>query len=377
MRLVGRLVVIGMACAALGGAAAAQEPAGPGQNMPDEQRAGRREEAAARARALQLQREADRARRQAASAQTAAERSRRARREAEIRSWPLVTESFSQTVRLGRNGTLDLQNRAGDIVITGGRGDEARIEAIKRARHPRQPIARELLQTLRIVVSERGGNVDVRTEHPRRNDAAAAVDYTITLPANANVTLRTVSGNVTVSNVAGELRVNAASGNVATSNVRRVRQITTVSGNVDVLDGEAEEFTANTIGGDVTLRNIKGRRLDLNTVHGNVRLVDVETLRARLQSMAGNLEYAGNLARDGRYEFQTHSGDIRLNPLRNPGFDLEAVTLTGAIRSDYDLKVAIARPETGARQSLRGTVGDAGAVVTAQSFSGDILIVRR
>ena len=43
--------------------------------------------------------------------------------------WPEVVESFSKTVRLGRNGTLDLENFAGNIIITAGREDDVRIEA--------------------------------------------------------------------------------------------------------------------------------------------------------------------------------------------------------------------------------------------------------
>ena len=375
MRQIQRLAAICAACALLTGTATAQE--GTGQAPHNDQIAARREAAAARERAARLAQQAQRGRQQTARKQEALERSRRARREAEMRTWPEVTEPFSQTVRLGRNGTLDLHNVSGTIVVTGGRSDEARIEAVKRARHPREEMARTLLREIGIALMERGGNVDIRTEHPRRRDGVAAVDYTVSLPSSANVTLRTASGDVTVTNVAGELRVESGSGNVATSNVRRVRQIRTVSGNVEVQNGEADEFSATTVGGDVTLRNIKGRLLDLNTVHGNVRLVDVDAARARLQSMAGDLDYSGALARNGKYEFQTHSGNITLTPLRNPGFDFEAVTLRGAVRSGFELKASITSRPTGTRRSLRGTVGDAGAMVTAQSFSGDIVLVRR
>ena len=317
--------------------------------------------------------------RQAVERQQRQAEARRAAQARALANWREATETFSRTLRLGRNGTFDLQNVAGDIIVTGGGGDDVRIEAVKRARHRLEAQARAVLPDVQIDVAERGGNVEVRTQQPRRRDAATAVDYRITLPSGAQVVLATVSGNVRVSNVNGELRARSGSGNVSASGVRRIRQITTVSGNVEIADGEADELTASTVGGDVTLRNLKGRVLDLRTVTGDVRLIDLELSRARLESMSGDLDFAGRLSRSGRYEFQTHSGNIRVAPQGNPGFDLEASTLNGDVRSDYTLKgaEALSSPRRNATRSLRGTFGDAGAVLNAASFSGDILIVKR
>jgi hypothetical protein len=311
------------------------------------------------------------------------ERARRLReaaltlREREVQKWPEATEAFSQTVRLGRNGTFELQNVAGDIVVTGGGGDDVRIEATKRARHPQDASARAALRTLEIQVVERGGNVQVRTEYSRGSrNTVARVDYRISVPSSANLVLGTMSGNVSVSNVAGELRARATSGNVITSSVRRVRQLATVSGNVEVADAETDELEASSVDGDIVLRNVKGRILELSTVTGDARLIDVELDRASLQSMAGDLEFNGRLARSGRYDFQTHSGTIRVVPSGAQGFDLEATSFSGDVRSDFALKTAGAASR-GPQRMLRGTFGDAGAMVSAQSFAGDILIVRR
>jgi DUF4097 and DUF4098 domain-containing protein YvlB len=313
----------------------------------------------------------------------AAERARRLReaadelRRREIQSWPEVIEGFARTVRIGRNGTLDLQNVAGDIAITGGGGDQVRIEATKRVRHRVASTARTTLQNVQITVSERGGNVEIRTDHRRDpRNGVAAVDYRISVPNGANLVIDTVSGNVRVSNVGGELRANAMSGNIVTTSVRRVRLLTTVSGDVEVADGEADELTAQTVEGDVILRNLKGRLLDLTTVNGDARLVNVELDRAAVRSMSGDLEFNGRLARSGRYEFRTHYGNIRITPAGSPGFDLDATSYSGDVRSDFTLKIVAGAAGRDVR-TLRGTFGDAAAILSAQSFAGDILIVRR
>jgi DUF4097 and DUF4098 domain-containing protein YvlB len=185
-----------------------------------------------------------------------------------------------------------------------------------------------------------------------------------------------VSGDVRVTNIGGELRAQSVSGSITVASVRRVRELRSVSGTIDLSDGESDELTAHTLGGDVLVRNLKGRVLDLQTVSGDVRLMEVEVERARLESMAGDLDYSGRLARNGRYEFQTHSGDIRLSPSGNPGFDLHATSFSGALRSEYTLQTQ-QRDSRAPNQSLNGTFGDASAAVTAQSFSGDILILKR
>jgi|SoiMethySBSTD1v2_1073268.scaffolds.fasta_scaffold03409_19 DUF4097 and DUF4098 domain-containing protein YvlB len=292
---------------------------------------------------------------------------------------PEVTEAFSRTVPLTRGGTFELQNIAGDVTVNGAGGNEARIEAMKRARGLTEAGARAFLNTMRIDVVERAGTVEVRTVYPRANPALAAVDYTITLPTGANVVVRSASGRLRIQNVAGEVRAQSFNGDVSAVALKRIRALRSASGNIDVNDSEADEFNVDTLQGNVIIRNFKARVLDLHTVTGNVMLHDVATERALLQSMAGDLEYAGRLMRSGRYQLQTHGGNIRVIPAGSADFDLEAMTVNGDVRSDFVLKM-FQRPGGVERQRLqkvlRGTIGDASALLSASSFSGDIVIVK-
>jgi DUF4097 and DUF4098 domain-containing protein YvlB len=47
-------------------------------------------------------------------------------------------------------------------------------------------------------------------------------------------------------------------------------------------------------------------------VSGDVRLDDATIERADMKSLSGNIDLTGQLARNGRYEITTHSGDVRL-----------------------------------------------------------------
>jgi DUF4097 and DUF4098 domain-containing protein YvlB len=321
------------------------------------------------------QRQAGEAARRAAQAAREAER----RRRQDTRRGPEHTEKLSKTLRLGKNGTVDLQNVSGDIVVTGGAGSDVRIDATKRVRHPNESEARALLQAIDVRIEERNGNIDVRTGYPRRN-WSGGVDYTVSVPREANVVLRSISGDIRVSNVNGEVRAETTSGDLVASAVRRIRQAKTISGDVEITDSDGDEVTGGTVSGTLVARNVKARTVDLQSVSGDLRLADVESERTFVRSVSGNVEFSGRLSRQGRYELQSHSGDVRVSPLGSQGFSLEASTFSGDLRADYPLTLEGTQTSFNSRRSgrsMRGSFGGSGAVLTLQSFSGNITIVKR
>lgn len=331
----------------------------------------------------QAQRQAGEAARRAA-AQREREREREAerRRRETTRRGPEFTDQISRTLRLGRNGTFDLQNVSGDVVVTGGGGNDVRIDATKRVRNPNESEARALLQAMDVRIEERNGNVEVRTNYPRRN-WSGGVDFTVTVPRDANVILRSVSGDIRVTNLNGDLRAETISGTLRTSSVQRIRQVKTISGDLELTDSDGDEVAGSTISGTITARGLKARSVDLQSVSGNMRMADVESDRTFVRSVSGDIDFSGRLARNGRYEFNSHSGNVRVAPQGAPGFSIEASTFSGDLRSDYPLTLQGNPPNrgnglTGGRgtRSLRATFGDGGALITLQSFSGNITVVK-
>ena len=317
---------------------------------------------------------AEAARREAQRAREAARRQRDASRRG-----PEFTEQVSKTLRLSRNGTFDLQNISGQIVVTGGAGNDVRVDATKRVRHPNESEARQLLQAIDVRIEERNGSVEVRTEYPRRN-WSGGVDYTVAVPRDANVILRSVSGDIRVSNLNGDLRAETASGDIAASAVRRLRQAKTFSGDLEIADSDSEDLVGSTISGTIVARGLKARSVDLQSVSGDVRMTDLESDRTFVRSVSGTVDFSGRLAPKGRYEFQSHSGDVRVAPVGASGFSIEASTFNGDLRSDFPLTLQGNPPNSFTRRNtrgIRGSFGEGGAVLTVQSFSGNITIVKR
>lgn len=305
----------------------------------------------------------------------------RARERRAARRGAGVTAAVSRVVRLGRDGSLDLTNVAGRVSVTGGGGDDVRIEATKRVWHEREEEARALLEAVNVEVSEGAGRVGIRTDYPRQQSYDAEVEYVITVPQGTRVSLRVASGDIVVANLRGELRAESVAGSVTATAVGDIRLARSVSGDVTVDGATGTELVASTLNGAVTVRRAKARTIDLRSVGGTVRLSDSEADRVSIQTLTGPVEYAGRIGRNSRYDLQSRSGRIVVAPTGDDGFEVEAATINGELRSDFPLTVREISPRGGRRGgragTMQGTVGDGGGLLTLRSFSGTIAIVRR
>lgn len=294
-----------------------------------------------------------------------------------------VTERFSKTVHLDENGTFDLSNIAGTIVVTGGSGRDVTIEAIKRVQRPNQNAARALLDTIDIQVVEQANRVEVRTVYPRPRNFPGSVDFTVSVPEDARVTIRALSGNVRATNVRGELRADAVTGSIVASAARKIEALKCVSGDIEIVDSAADDLlTASTVSGNITVRGLKARAIQLGSVSGNIRVDDSQADRMEVRAVNGSIDYAGDLTRSGRYQFTSHSGDIRLVLSGATGFELQANSFSGSVRSDFTINRrrgdgAEGQPAFQGPRGIRGAVGDASAMLALRAFSGNISITRR
>jgi DUF4097 and DUF4098 domain-containing protein YvlB len=307
----------------------------------------------------------------------------------EARQGPEQTDRFTQTYKVGAEGAIDLQNLSGDVRVTTGRGNDIQIEAIKRVRHRDADEARRILNALRIEVTQVGNRVEVRTIFPRINGRglSASVGYTILVPVNTLVAVKTISGDVSVAAVRGEVRAETTSGNVDVTATPNLAFAKTISGNVTARGvSTGQSLTLSTISGNVIASALEARVLEAGSVSGNVQLSDLRVERVQAKSMSGDIEFDSRLARGGRYEFNSHSGNVRVMLSNTMGFELDASTFSGSIRSDFPVTLrstSTADPRDdrrrgpGLNRAIRGTYGDAGAILEVRSFSGNVVITKK
>jgi putative adhesin len=293
------------------------------------------------------------------------------------------TERTTRTLNIGADGEITVSNIAGDMVVTRGSGNSVTMEIIKTARAETSEDAKMLLGLVTVDVMERGPRAEIKTRYPseedlqRRNRRNINVDvaFNLTVPAQARVSLHSISGSLSVRDVAGVLMLDSISGNIKLANTGRTATAKTISGNVEMADTTADgALTGGTISGTVSLRKITARSLNLSSVSGEVVLEDVNSERIDAQSVSGDVRFAGDFAPNGRYEFTSHSGSVKLAVGSGTGFQIEATTFSGGIQSDLPLTLDGGRRS---RNSLRGRYGNGSAILDLTSFSGSIVITKR
>ena len=142
--------------------------------------------------------------------------------------------------------------------------------------------------------------------------------------------------------------------------------------------GSDAQLSLSTVNGDLLVQTLTTRALDVNTVNGDVRISGWSGDRANIRTLDGDLDLQTSLVKGGRYEIESHSGNINVSLPEQPGFELEAHTFNGRIRVDFPIKSEgpIRDNDRGPR-SVRGTYGDGSSSLRLQTFNGNLTVTRR
>jgi DUF4097 and DUF4098 domain-containing protein YvlB len=291
---------------------------------------------------------------------------------------PEQTERLTNSFNVGAAGSLFLTNIAGDITIKGGTGNEIRIEALKHGKGGNDNDAKMQLQNIQVMMNKVGDRVEIKALHAGRNNRGW-VDFTVYVPTTTSVEVQSVSGDLALYNVKGELHGQTVSGDVTGSGLGKVAALKTMSSDVRINGVESSgPLSLSAMSGDVVIENLHAPSVDAESVSGDVRLKSCACDRVRLQSVSGDLEYVGQITRSGRYEIKTHSGGIRLAVPPASGFEIDANSFTGDITFDPPITAILSQGRRGPMPGrvAHGVIGNGGAFVELSSFSGDIVVNR-
>ena len=274
-----------------------------------------------------------------------------------------ATYRIDTTVTVGRDATVDLGLISGDVIVTASNRDEVRV----RASSEEIPLRFEHI----------GNSVRVSTvsgQYRRSGDQRMEV----VVPIGSRVRASSVSGDVDVRGVRGELEATAVSGDVTVEDVTRRATLRTVSGDLTArrIDGDVR---ARSVSGDIHIERADGE-LDAESTSGEVELVDARSSNVHAESISGRLTYDGTITRDGRYDFSSHSGTVRLVVPTDAALSLSVSSFSGTVNSELPATLApTSRDGSGrgpSRRRMDLTINGGGARVTAQTFSGNIVIER-
>jgi hypothetical protein len=219
-------------------------------------------------------------------------------------------QKVSRHFPAGKNVRLELKNISGTITVETWAREEIKItatmEAPKALFNPRQ--------------TEAGLVIDVVSDNRGRSDVGD-INFKVQVPARSSVDLETRRGQITVSNIQGDLV-----------------------------------------------------RAHIST-EGNIELSGVNAARVFASNTIGDIYFDGEFASGGTYEFKSGRGVITLRLPANCGFRLVATAPAQKISMGQFWHDGMKLQGDGRR--VIGDVGDGRASVTVTNYQGNIKFLRR
>lgn len=201
-------------------------------------------------------------------------------------------------------------------------------------------------------------------------DSGEPTELRVTLPLQAALEIDAVSATVDVNGVASrELSIDSVSGDVTVAGAPREAEIDSVSGDLR-LTLNSRKVSAQTVSGDLSLRGRLGGEVDLETVSGKIDLATHQSQLTKLSgnSVSGDLRANVGLAAGGEISLETVSGDVRLTLPRNLSATVRGQSFSGDLEAP---DAQIQRPKHGPGSSFEHRYGSGSGKVRIETFSGD------
>ncbi len=265
------------------------------------------------------------------------------------------TSRIDTILPLSRNGAVEIRLHTGDIIVTGWTRNEVRVRG-----------ASERGQ-IRVDATASHIEIGTRPEHSRHGEAHVEV----TVPEGTRLTVAGSSADVSVRGVKGEVEVTTMNGDLEIDNASSRVSFESVSGDVQISRVQGD-LRGEAMSGEIDITNVAGV-VEVESVSGDLTLHNVRSKSVRAETVSGSIEFEGRTETGGRYDFASHSGDVRLMLPSALGALISVETFSGTIDSDFPITL---QPGQRHGKEFEFQVGDGGARIGATSFSGGIYIQR-
>jgi DUF4097 and DUF4098 domain-containing protein YvlB len=261
-------------------------------------------------------------------------------------------------------GQVEVSNTAGSVVITTWPRNEVEVTGTLGE------------GTERLEFSSSGKLTRVKVVLPRQSSRVQGTELVLKVPAGSGLAVNTVSADVSAAGVRGSQRLLSVSGNIRTEAAAEDVECKTVSGNVKVTgSGQPGLLTVTTVSGDADLSRVAGE-VNGNTVSGSFAVAMGDTTRSRLRSTSGDLGLRGRLAPDARIDFESISGNVRLDLEGPVGAEFDVSSFNGDIRNCFGPQ-PVRTSEYAPGRELRFREGAGTGRVRIKTLNGDISVCNK
>ncbi len=276
---------------------------------------------------------------------------------------PVAAEEVNKTLDAASDGQVSVSNISGSITVNGWSRNEVEVTG-------------ELGRNVEELIFERSGDkITIKVKVPRNSGRGIETDLEIQVPEGSSIDVGTVSADIEVEDVRGELKLNTVSGDIDTEGGETDISAGAVSGDIEISGQRKEaETRANTVSGDVTLFRVAGIAA-AESVSGDVIVDEGSFSRVSLNTVNGEILFQGELRDDGKLKAETVNGSVDLDFAEGVSGRFEVDTFNGDIDNCFGPKPERTSKYTpGWEWSHQDSKGD--ARVTVSTLNGDVTICR-
>ncbi len=138
----------------------------------------------------------------------------------------VLAQDFQKTYALSAGGKILIRNISGDVKVTGYEGDSIVVTATKTGKDK---------EKVTIEDASTADRVDLRVKYPDQCNCDVNVQFNVRVPSLVDYDfekLASVSGDVEVTRIRGNIHANSVSGSVTVAEVAGIISASSVSGNV-------------------------------------------------------------------------------------------------------------------------------------------------
>jgi lia operon protein LiaG len=217
----------------------------------------------------------------------------------------------------------------------------------------------------------------------------AHADLKVRMPAGQRMSLYLAVGNVSITNVNGELLVDGHSAPITASGTKGTLVLDVGSGPVKVSGAEGS-LNVDTGSGPVEVSGFRGGALSIDTGSGGVTGSELRASEIQIDTGSGDIELtavtspvlmletgSGSVGADLRgpvreLAVETGSGDVSVRAPASLAAEIEMETASGGIETDFELQVT-----RHSRDHVVGQIGNGTGRVAIETGSGDVRLLKR
>ncbi|HEV3206234.1 MAG TPA: DUF4097 family beta strand repeat-containing protein [Terriglobales bacterium] len=242
---------------------------------------------------------------------------------------------------VGPGAVVSITNYYGPITVKPSKNREVVVQTVSHS------------DAVGFVNEQHGTRLELRAVSSRPGSDQA--DYTVLVPADAVVCLRSSDGTLRAQGLRGDIILEGA------------------TALVEATDINDAHLHIRTLSGPITLTDIRNSHLDVRSVNGTIHLHNVTGPSVEVNAGGGRITYEGDPGASGEYLLSSRSGDLDVSIPATAAVEIRTRTVKG--QSDEAFPTVSAAPRVGNSLLLKpGAV--LGSRFLVRSLSGTIRIKR-